>query len=68
MKTVVVFDKETKEIIACINDDGKDCIVRKDIDFKVYNDTEPIFTELEGKVILNKNSFMINKELYGKTD
>lgn len=68
MKTVVVYDKETKEIIACINDDGKECIARKDVDFKVYNDTEPIFIELEGKVILDESSFMINKELYGKTD
>lgn len=60
MKTVVVFDKQTKEIVACINSDGKDCIVRKDVDFKIYNDTEPIFTEQKGKVLLNENSFIIN--------
>lgn len=60
MKTVVVFDKCTKEVIACINDTEKDFIVIRDVDFKVYNDTEPIFTELQGKILLNENSFIIN--------
>ena len=58
-QTVVVYDKETKEILACIPLSGKDCICRKDIDFKIYNQTEPIFTETENGIVLNKNAFIM---------
>lgn len=59
-QTVVVFDRESKEIIACIPISGKDCICRKDVDFKIYNGTEPIFTETENGIVLNENVFMLN--------
>lgn len=59
-QTVVVFDRESKEIIACIPISGQDCICRKDVDFKIYNGTEPIFTETESGIVLNKNAFMLN--------
>ena len=57
---VVIFDKKTKEIIACIPIIGKNCIIRKDLDFKIYNGPEPVFTETESGIILNENAFMIN--------
>lgn len=59
-QTVVVFDKQTKEIIACIPLSGQDCICRKDVDFRVYSGTEPIFTETQKRVVLNEAAFMIN--------
>ena len=61
MQTVVVFDKKTKEIIACIPLlDGAKAICKKDIDFQIYNGTEPIFTETENGIVLNTNSFIWN--------
>ncbi len=58
-KTVVVFDKKTKDILACIPLSGQDCICRKDVDFKVYNGTEPIFAETANGIVLNENTFMV---------
>lgn len=57
---VVVFDKATKEIMACIPLFGEQAICRKDVDFKVYNGTEPIFTETANGVVLNGNTFIWN--------
>ena len=60
METVVVYNKSTKEIIVCVPIDGSACIVRKDVEFKVYNGTEPVFTELDGMVVVNENAFILN--------
>lgn len=60
METIVVYDKNTKEIIACVPLDGSQGIARKDIEFKVYNGTEPVFTELDGMVVVNENAFILN--------
>lgn len=61
MQTVAVFDKETKEVIACIPlSDGEKAICRKDIDFKIYNDTEPIFYRDRNEIKLNTNAFIMN--------
>lgn len=62
-QTVVLFDKGTKEILACVPLSGQDCICRKDVDFKVYNETEPIFTETPNGIVLNENAFLINGNL-----
>lgn len=59
-QTIVVFDKTTKEIIACIPLSDGQTICRKDVDIKIYNGTEPVFTEMENMVILNENAFMLN--------
>jgi hypothetical protein len=59
-ETIVVFDKSTKEILACVSIDGKDCVCRKDVDFKIYKGTEPIFKELKTGIVLNENAFMLN--------
>lgn len=61
MQTVVVFDKETKEVIACVPlADGEKGICRKDVDFQIYNDTEPIFTETGNGIVLNTNALIMN--------
>lgn len=59
-QTIVVFDKKTKEIIACIPLSGEEAICRKDVDFQIYNGTEPIFTENGNGVVLNSNAFIWN--------
>ena len=60
MQTVVVYQKGTDEIIACVPLDGSECIVRKDVEIKVYNGTEPVFTEKDGYVAVKRNAFLIN--------
>lgn len=60
MQTVVVYQKGTDEIIACVPLDGSECIVRKDAEIKVYNGTEPVFTEKDGYVAVKRNAFLIN--------
>lgn len=60
MKHYVLVDKDTREVIACISDSGKDDILRKDVDLKVYDGTEPAFTETLHGILLNENAFTIN--------
>lgn len=61
MHTVAVFNKQTKEILACIPlSDGEKAICRNDIDFQIYNGTEPILTETENGIVLNTNAFIWN--------
>ena len=57
MKHYVVVDKNTREVIACISDNGKDNILRKDVDLKAYNGTEPVFTKTDRGVLLKDNAF-----------
>ena len=52
-----VVDKNTREVIACISDSGKENILRKDVDLKVYNGTEPVFTETGHGILLKDNAF-----------
>lgn len=61
-KQIVVFDKITKEIIICITIAGSNeqTICRKDVGVKIYNGTEPIFTETENGIVLNENAFILN--------
>lgn len=44
MRYYVVVDKDTREVIACISDSGKDNILRKDVDLKAYDGTEPVLS------------------------
>ena len=41
-KHYVLVDKESREVIACISDNGKENILRKDVELKVYEGTEPV--------------------------
>ena len=43
---------DTKEVLAAI----------PDMEFQIYNGTEPIFTETPGGIVLAENKFMIKME------
>jgi hypothetical protein len=62
MTTVVVYKAETKEVLAAIPIDGGDAICRNDVEFQIYNGTEPIFTEVPGGIVLEENKFMVKME------
>lgn len=62
MTTVVVYKTDTKEVLAAISVEGGDAVCRNDIDFQIYNGTEPIFTETSGGMVLAENKFMIKME------
>lgn len=57
MRHYVVVDKDTREVIACISDFDNDNILRKDVDLKVYDGTEPVFTKTDNGVLLKDNAF-----------
>ena len=50
MTTVVVYKTDTKEVLAAIPMDGGDAVCRNDVEFQIYNGTEPIFTETPGGI------------------
>ena len=60
MQTVVVYQKGTNEMIACVPLDGSKGIARKDVVIKVYNGTEPVFIEKDGYVDVKTNAFLID--------
>lgn len=62
MTTVVVYKTDTKEVLAAIPMDGGDAVCRNDVEFQIYNGTEPIFTETPGGIVLAENKFMIKME------
>ncbi len=57
MKYYVVVEKDTREVLACISDNSKDDILRKDVDLKIYEGTEPVFTETNHGILLKDNAF-----------
>lgn len=62
MTTVVVYKTDTKEVLAAIPMDGRDAVCRNDVEFQIYNGTEPIFTETPRGIVLAENKFMIKME------
>lgn len=60
VQTVVVYEKDSKEILACIPLSGERAICRNDVDFQIYNGTEPIFTENQNGIVLNENLLMLS--------
>lgn len=56
-KYFAIVDKKTREVVACISDSGQDNILRKDLDLKVYDGTEPVFIETDHGILLNDNAF-----------
>lgn len=58
-KHYVLVDKKSREVIACISDNSKDDILRKDVELKVYEGTEPVFTETNHGILLKNNVFTI---------
>ena len=62
MTTVVVYKTGTREVLAVIPVEGGDAVCRNDIEFQIYNGTEPIFTETPGGMVLAENKFMLKME------
>lgn len=58
-KHYVLVDKKPREVIACISDNSKNDILRKDVELKVYEGTEPVFTETNHGILLKNNVFTI---------
>lgn len=61
MTTVVVTDKRTGEVIACVPEYGE-AICRNDVEISVFRNTEPIFSDTPDGPVLKKNTFLINLE------
>lgn len=55
---IVTFDDISKEVISCVSLNGGESICRKDVSFKIYYGTEPIFTENGDKILLNDEAFL----------
>lgn len=53
MNSIVVYEKETKEVIACISLDGKESIVKDGIEISSYNFAEPLFDNEDGAIKLS---------------
>lgn len=49
---VVVFDKNTREVLACIPLDGSDAVMKKDIDMRIFIGSEPVFEQGDGTILL----------------
>lgn len=63
MTTVVVFDKNTRQVLAAIPlAEGEAAICRNDVGFQIFNGTEPVFTETLTGPILAENKFIFNPE------
>lgn len=60
MITVVVYKAGTREVLAAVPVGGGDAICRKDVEFQIFNGTEPIFVEVPEGIILAENKFLIN--------
>lgn len=61
MTTVVVTDKRTGEVIACVPEYGE-AICRNDVEISVFRNTEPIFSDTPDGPVLKQNTFLINLE------
>lgn len=59
MITVVVTDKETKEVIACVPEYGE-VICRNDVEISVFRNTEPVFADTPNGPVLKDNTFIIS--------
>lgn len=61
MTTVVVFEKNTRQVLAAIPlAEGEAAICRNDVEFQIFNETEPIFTETPVGPVLAENKFIFN--------
>lgn len=59
MTTVVVYKTDTKEVLAAIPMDGGDAVCRNDVEFQIYNGTEPIFTETPGGIVYKGTGIIV---------
>lgn len=63
MVTIVVYEKDSRSVLAAIPmKEGESGILRKDVEFQIFNGTEPVFEETPNGPILKNNTFIINLE------
>ena len=55
----VIVNKDTREVLACVPESCENIILRKDIDLKVYEGTEPVFKETDHGIFLKDNTFTV---------
>lgn len=61
MTTVVVYEKGNRAVLAAVPlAEGEAAICRNDVEFQIFNGTEPIFTETPAGPILAENKFIFN--------
>lgn len=60
---VVVFDKNTREVLACIPLDGSDAVMKKDIDMRIFIGTEPVFEQGDGTILLKDDAGNVHGEI-----
>ena len=59
-KIIVVYDTNTKEIIACVPlSNGEKGILKNGVDIKLYGDAEPLFKDMGNGVITLADAFEI---------
>lgn len=58
--TFVVVDEDTGELIACIKDNDNRILMKSGYYVVVYGNTEPVFSEIDGRVYIESNKFIIN--------
>ena len=58
--TTVVYDKNTKEILAVLPEaEGESGFIRDDVEVNLYGDSEPCFYERDGKIYVKENAVFI---------
>lgn len=57
--TTVIYNKNTKEVLAVLPDDGEEGFIRDDIEARMYGNNEPCFLEKDGKILINENAVFI---------
>lgn len=61
MTTVVVFEAESRKVIAAIPvKENEAAIVMNGVDFQIFNETEPVFTETPCGPVLATDKFILN--------
>ena len=58
--TFVIVNEYTDELVACISDKSDNIIMKSGYDVVIYHETEPVFVEVNGRVYLEGNKFIIN--------
>ena len=60
---VTVFDRITKEVICCIDiDDNGTGFCHENYEIR-FQETEPVFTKIGGRIFFEDNKFIMRKEI-----
>lgn len=60
---VVVYKKDTREVLACVNLQGEETILKKGIETEIFSGVEPVFIERQnGTICLGENTIIVNPD------